>query len=104
MQDPGRWYRRGESMTLTSIDVESLREMLEREEPVTVLDVRPEDQRAEWQIPGSIHFDAYEALKAKDPSVMERVDLPGRLPVRPVLSLQSSSATVGSRRSPWRAG
>ena len=57
-------------MTRTSIDVQVLREMLERGEPVTVLDVRPEDQSSEWWIPGRVHFDAYGALKANDPDAM----------------------------------
>jgi glyoxylase-like metal-dependent hydrolase (beta-lactamase superfamily II) len=78
-------------MSRTYIDVESLREMLERGEPITVLDVRPEDQRAEWQIPGSVHFDAYEALKAKDPSAMEGANLPGSLPVVTVCGAGNSS-------------
>ncbi len=78
-------------MTPTSIDVESLREILERGEPLTVLDVRPQDQRAEWRIPGSAHFDAYEALKAKDPSAMEGANLPGSLPVVTVCGAGNSS-------------
>ena len=84
-------------MTRTSIDVESLRKMLERGETVTVLDVRPEDQRAEWRIPGSIHLDAYEALKAKDPSAMERADLPGRLPVVTICGAGKTSAIAADQ-------
>jgi glyoxylase-like metal-dependent hydrolase (beta-lactamase superfamily II)/rhodanese-related sulfurtransferase len=84
-------------MSGTSIDVESLREMLERGEPVTVLDVRPEDQRAEWRIPGSAHFDAYEALKAKDPSAMEGVDLRGELPVVTVCGAGKTSAIAAEQ-------
>ena len=84
-------------MTHTSIDVDSLREMLEGGEPVTVLDVRPEDQRAEWRIPGSIHFDAYEALKAKDPSAMEGLDLPGRVPVVTVCGAGKTSAIAAEQ-------
>ena len=84
-------------MTRTSIDMESLREMLERGEPVTVLDVRPEDQRAEWRIPGSIHFDAYGALKAKDPHALEGADLPERLPVVTVCSAGNSSAVAAEQ-------
>jgi glyoxylase-like metal-dependent hydrolase (beta-lactamase superfamily II) len=85
-------------MTRTSIDVESLREMLERGEPVTVLDVRPEDQRAEWRIPGSVHFDAYGALKAKDPNAMEGVvDLPEGLPVVTVCAAGSSSVVASEQ-------
>jgi glyoxylase-like metal-dependent hydrolase (beta-lactamase superfamily II)/rhodanese-related sulfurtransferase len=84
-------------MTRTSIDVESLREMLERGEPVTVLDVRPEDQRAEWRIPGSVHCDAYEALRVKDPSAMEGVNLPGRLPVVTVCGAGKTSAIAAEQ-------
>jgi glyoxylase-like metal-dependent hydrolase (beta-lactamase superfamily II) len=84
-------------MNGTSIDVKALREMLERGEPVTVLDVRPEDQRAEWQIPGSIHLDAYEALKAKDPSALEGADLPGRLPIVTVCGAGKTSAIAADQ-------
>jgi rhodanese-related sulfurtransferase len=48
-----------------NIDAKTLMGMLERGEPVTVLDVRKAEDRAEWQIPGSVHVDAYDALKAK---------------------------------------
>src|SRR5829696_8525387 len=84
-------------MTRTSIDVESLREMLERGEPVTVLDVRPEDQRVEWRVPGSVHCDAYEALRVKDPSAMEGVNLPGRLPVVTVCGAGKTSAIAAEQ-------
>ena len=52
------------------IDVAELRAMLEEHEPVTVLDVRTAEDRAEWAIPGSTHVDAYEALKAGDPAAL----------------------------------
>jgi glyoxylase-like metal-dependent hydrolase (beta-lactamase superfamily II) len=84
-------------MTRTSIDVESLRGMLERGEPVTVLDVRPEDQRTEWRIPGSLHFDAYGALKAKDPNAMEGADVPEDRPVVTVCAAGNSSAVAAEQ-------
>jgi glyoxylase-like metal-dependent hydrolase (beta-lactamase superfamily II)/rhodanese-related sulfurtransferase len=87
-------------MTRISIDVESLRQMLEQGAPVIVLDVRPEEQRTEWRIPGSIHFDAYEALKAKDPNAMEgveRVDLRGEVPVVTVCAAGNSSAVAAEQ-------
>jgi glyoxylase-like metal-dependent hydrolase (beta-lactamase superfamily II) len=84
-------------MTPTSIDVETLREMLERGEPVTVLDVRPEEQRAEWAIPGSVHFDAYGALKAKDPNAMEGAELPEGQPVVNVCAAGNSSAVAAEQ-------
>jgi glyoxylase-like metal-dependent hydrolase (beta-lactamase superfamily II) len=84
-------------MTRTSIDLESLREMLERGEPVTVLDVRPEDQRTEWRIPGSVHFDSYDALKAKDPDAMKGAELPEGQPVVTVCAAGNSSALAAEQ-------
>jgi glyoxylase-like metal-dependent hydrolase (beta-lactamase superfamily II) len=60
----------------TTIDMETLRDMLDRGEPVTVLDVRDDDERAEWAIPGSIHVNAYEALKKDDPEALAGEELP----------------------------
>ncbi len=53
---------------MMTIDVETLRAWLEEGRPVTVLDVRPTAERAEWAIPGSIHVNAYDALRAHDPA------------------------------------
>ncbi len=64
-----------------TIDATTLRDWLDRHEPVTVLDVRPAHQRAEWAIPGSIHLDAYEALWADDPAALSRAPLPQDVPV-----------------------
>jgi glyoxylase-like metal-dependent hydrolase (beta-lactamase superfamily II)/rhodanese-related sulfurtransferase len=49
---------------------EDLRAALEARERLTVLDVRPADERAEWSIPGSLHVDAYASLRAGDRSVL----------------------------------
>src|SRR3989475_4439049 len=57
-------------MTARTISTEGLRELLERRAPVTVLDVRPAAERAEWSIPGSVHADAYEALRRGDPTAL----------------------------------
>ena len=84
-------------MTRTSIDLKSLREMLERGVPVTVLDVRTEDQRTEWRIPGSVHFDAYGALKAKDPNAMTGAVLPEGQPVVTVCAVGVSSAVAAEQ-------
>jgi rhodanese-related sulfurtransferase len=66
-------------MPRTTISVEALRNMLEQGEPVTVLDIRTDEERSEWTIPDSVHFGAYEALKTGDERAMEGVDLPERL-------------------------
>jgi rhodanese-related sulfurtransferase len=53
-----------------------LRDMLERGERVTVVDVRKGEDRAEWSIPGSVHFDAYDALNAGEDRAMEGLEPP----------------------------
>jgi glyoxylase-like metal-dependent hydrolase (beta-lactamase superfamily II)/rhodanese-related sulfurtransferase len=63
------------------IGVETLRQWLEQGRPVTVLDVRPAEQRAEWSIPGSLPADVYDALKAGDAEAVRRLRLPEGAPV-----------------------
>jgi rhodanese-related sulfurtransferase len=59
-----------------NIDARTLRDMLERGERVTVVDVRRREQHAEGSIPGSVNFDAYDALHAGDERAMEGLELP----------------------------
>lgn len=55
--------------------------MLTTGQPVTVLDVRTAEARAEWSIPGSLHVDAYAALNAGDTPPLGALDLPRDRPV-----------------------
>jgi glyoxylase-like metal-dependent hydrolase (beta-lactamase superfamily II) len=64
--------------------------MLEEGAAVTVLDVRPAAERAEWFVPGSIHYDAYERLKRGDPDALDGVKLPAG---RPVVTICAAGAT-----------
>ena len=64
-----------------TIEVDELRAMLEAREPVTVLDGRAAEDRAEWVIPGSVHVDAYAALQAGDPTALADVAMPRDAPV-----------------------
>src|SRR5204863_2632198 len=57
-------------MTAPMISTEALRHLLEQGASVTVLDVRPAAERAEWAIPGSVHVDAYAALRSGDPTAL----------------------------------
>jgi glyoxylase-like metal-dependent hydrolase (beta-lactamase superfamily II)/rhodanese-related sulfurtransferase len=68
-------------MRMPQVDVETLREWLTVGRPVTVLDIRAPEDRAQWFIPGSLHVNAYDALKAGDPKALEGVDLPKDRPV-----------------------
>lgn len=66
---------------MTSIDTDTLRRWLDEGRPVTVLDVRTAEDRRESAIPGSVHVDAYHALKANDPAALDGVGLPSGVPV-----------------------
>lgn len=79
--------------TLT-IDVAELRSMLERHVPVTMLDIRKAEDRAEWSIPGSLHIDAYEALKAGNPDALADAALPNDAPVVTICGAGKVSLTA----------
>ena len=64
-----------------TVDAKQLRKWLEEDKDIFVLDVRPKDQREEWQIPGSVYVDAYERLNANDSSVLDQVTIPENVPV-----------------------
>lgn len=68
-------------MTETTLNVDTLQEMLNQGQPVTVLDVRHANEWAEWAIPGSLNADVYDALKANDPAAMAGIELPAGRPV-----------------------
>ncbi len=77
-----------------TIDVDELRAMLAEHQPVTVLDVRKAEDRAEWAIPGSLHIDAYEALKAGDPGALADAAIPMDAPVVTVCGAGKVSLTA----------
>jgi rhodanese-related sulfurtransferase len=58
-----------------SIDAKTLREWLEKRKPVTVVDVHHAEEHAEWSVPGSVNFDAYDKLKSGDPDAMNRLEV-----------------------------
>jgi glyoxylase-like metal-dependent hydrolase (beta-lactamase superfamily II) len=72
---------KGKKMIQPTITVDKLSEILEHGQPVILLDIRRPAERAEWTIPGSLHVDAYDALRAGDPSALSGVDLPKDRPV-----------------------
>jgi glyoxylase-like metal-dependent hydrolase (beta-lactamase superfamily II) len=76
------------------IEVETLREWLDGQQPVTVLDVRTDEDRAQWAIPGSIHLNAYEALRAGQPGALADVTFPRDRPVVTVCNAGRVSQTA----------
>ena len=63
------------------IDVNTLREWLDAKRPVTVVDVRAATDRAQWAIPGSIHVDAYDALRAGTAGILDALEIQRDRPV-----------------------
>lgn len=66
------------------IDTATLRDWLEQDRPVTVLDVRSDEDRGQWAIPGSVHINAYDALRKGEPGLLQDAALP---PDRPVVTV-----------------
>ena len=79
------------------IDAKTLRDMLERGERVTVVDVRKREAYADDSIPGSVNFDAYEALHAGDERAIEGLKLPEGAQVVTVCNRGYSSAVAAEQ-------
>jgi rhodanese-related sulfurtransferase len=71
--------------------------MLESGERVTVVDVRKGKDHAEGSIPGSVNFDAYDALHAGDQRAMEGLELPEGERVVTVCNRGHSSAVAAEQ-------
>lgn len=59
----------------------TLRNWLETGKKVSVLDIRPIQERMEWFIPGSIHINAYDKLKSSAPDALAGLYLDKTIPV-----------------------
>lgn len=68
-------------ITQKYINADTLREWLENGKEVSILDIRPSAERAEWFIPGSIHLNAYEKLRANDGTAVSGLHLDKNIPV-----------------------
>ncbi len=79
------------------IDARTLRDMLERSDEVTVVDVRKRKDHAEESIPDSVNFDAYDALHAGDERAMEGIELPEGTRVVTVCNRGHSSAVAAEQ-------
>jgi glyoxylase-like metal-dependent hydrolase (beta-lactamase superfamily II) len=76
---------------MNTISVEQLRTWLEEGREVSIVDVRPLAERQEWAIPGSVHIDAYEALKAHNPEALASLHLDASRPVVTVCAAGKTS-------------
>jgi rhodanese-related sulfurtransferase len=96
-------------MMTKQFEADTLRGWLDAQQPVTVLDIRSDEDRAQWAIPGSIHLNAYDALRAGQPGALAEASFPldrpvitvcnaGRVSRQPPRSSRSGASTRG--RSP----
>src|SRR5665647_805116 len=67
--------------SVQEIDTNTLRSWLETGKEISILDIRPIEQRTEWFIPGSIYFNAYDKLKANNPDALKGLHLDKTVPV-----------------------
>jgi glyoxylase-like metal-dependent hydrolase (beta-lactamase superfamily II)/rhodanese-related sulfurtransferase len=81
-------------MMARKIEASTLRDWLEAHEPVTVLDIRTDDDYAQWAIPGSLHVNAYEALRNGQPGPLADLGLPTDRPVVTVCNAGKVSQTA----------
>jgi len=63
------------------ITVKTLRDWLAEHKPVAVLDVRAQEDRDQWSIPGSMHLDAYESLKQGRSDALAGFEPPAHGPI-----------------------
>ena len=79
-----------------TIEANTLRDWLEAHHPVVVLDVRSDEDHAQWAIPGSVHINAYEALRAGQPGALASAMLPHDRPVVTVCNAGRVSQTAAA--------
>ena len=76
------------------IDAETLRAWLDAQQPVTVLDIRTDEDRAQWAIPGSVHLNTYDALRTGQPGALADATFPRDRPVVTVCNAGRVSQTA----------
>lgn len=63
------------------VNTNTLRSWLEDGKEISILDIRPIEERTEWFIPGSVYWNAYDKLKANDPNALQGLHLDKTVPV-----------------------
>jgi rhodanese-related sulfurtransferase len=80
------------------ISVETLCTWLAERRQVSLVDVSPKAVWAEGAIPGSLHINAYEALKAHDPTALADLSLPRDRPVVTICAAGKTASQVAAEQ------
>jgi glyoxylase-like metal-dependent hydrolase (beta-lactamase superfamily II) len=83
-------------MMTKQVETQTLRDWLDTQRPVTVLDIRTDEDRAQWAIPGSLHVNAYDALRDGHPGALADLAIPTDRPVVTVCNAGKVSQTAAS--------
>lgn len=67
--------------SVREIDTNTLRTWLATGKEVSILDIRPIQERMEWFIPGSVYYNAYDKLKANNPNALQGLHLDKTIPI-----------------------
>jgi len=73
------------------LDVNTLQTWLETHKEISILDVRSMQERSEWFIPQSVHYDAYSKLRTKDENALQGLHLDKEIPVITVCAAGKTS-------------
>ena len=82
--------------SVQQIDTNTLRTWLETGKKVSILDIRLIHERAEWYIPGSVYFNAYDKLKADNPDALHGLFLDKAVPVVAICAGGKTSTIAAS--------
>jgi glyoxylase-like metal-dependent hydrolase (beta-lactamase superfamily II) len=85
-----------EDMMAKQVETQTLRDWLDIQQPVTVLDIRTDEDRAQWAIPGSMHVNAYDALRNGQPGALADLAIPTDRPVVTVCNAGKVSQTAAN--------
>jgi len=81
------------------VDADTLQQWLTNGQAVTVVDIRTQEDRALWSIPGSIHIDAYDALRQGSQGALADAHFPLDTPVVTICNLGRVSETAAAALS-----
>jgi glyoxylase-like metal-dependent hydrolase (beta-lactamase superfamily II)/MFS family permease len=83
-----------EGMMTKQIETHTLRDWLDTQRPVTVLDIRTDEDRAQWAIPESMHVNVYDALRNGQAGALADLTIPTDRPVITVCNAGKVSQTA----------